>query len=156
MRGDILLYHNDGSLPGNLIAFATHGPFIHAEVDMGDGSSIGALTRGVVEYVPTASARKRAVVVPLNRPSSCIEHGLAWLHMQVGGSYGWVDIFNQALLWLKLPKLFFFIPGTYDCSDLVARYVEIAGGLNLGNLAETPELCSPNDLARAAGLLPGR
>lgn len=156
MRGDILLYRNDGSLPGNVIAFATHGPFIHVEVDMGDGSSIGALHTGIAHYIPQRSQKARAVPIALNRPADTIETGLAWLNTQVGHSYGWVDIFDQALLWLKMPKLFFFVPGAYDCSDLVARYAKIVGWNALGSLADTPGLCSPNDIARAAGLLPSR
>lgn len=153
-RGDLLLYRSDGTLPARLISWATQGPYVHCEVDLGDGTTIGALTRGVSHYIPTRKNLARAVVVPLNVLLERVETGIAWLQKQVGSEYGWVDIFNQALLFLKLPKLFFFIPGTFDRSDLVARYLEIAGGLDLGSLGDSPGLCSPNDIARAAGLLP--
>jgi uncharacterized protein YycO len=152
MRGDILLYRTDGSLPCRIVTWATHGPYVHAEVDMGDGTSIGALSRGVARYYPRRDEVAKAARIQLPTDEDRINKGIAWLQTQVGHSYGYLDLYDQAVLFLKLPKLVFFIPGTYDCSDLVARYVTLAGGLYLGEFATKPWLCSPNDIARAAHL----
>lgn len=40
----------------------------------------------------------------------------------------------------------------YDCSSLVTRYLEKVG-VDLGDLGEEPDSVSPNDLARALGVI---
>lgn len=152
MRGDILLYKGGQSIADRLICWRTHGPFVHVEVELGDGTAIGShwrtgVTRHPVDY-------SNSVHYSLDTSSDRIEAGIAWLLSHVGDPYGIVDILDQifTLVIPRSPIAFLSQRHGFDCSDLVARYVEIAGGLNLGLFADTPNLVTPNDLARAAHL----
>lgn len=154
MKGDILLYKGDGrSILHRLIQWRTHGPYVHVEVDMGDGSAIGAHLQDGVQRRPINPDRDIATV-HLDVPDDRLEAGLAFLQKTVGDSYSLTDIINQALTYF-LPKAILVQQQTaYDCSDLVSRYLEITGGLSLPpSLLATPSLISPNDIARAAHLL---
>lgn len=150
MRGDLILYRSDGSLFDRTIVWATHGPFTHVEIDLGDGTSVGAQDNGIAihRYI----VGRGAVEVSPKASKADIEAGLRWTLMQVGKKYGWADIFSNGLKILGIP---FDIsePGTYDCSDLATRYLIAANAAApLGALANNPGLVSPNDLARAFGV----
>jgi hypothetical protein len=153
MRGDILLYFNDGSLPARLISYFTRGPYVHVAVDMGDGTQVSAETWGVVrEPIPE---RGYFPVATDAESSETLEDGLRFIEGEVGNRYGWLDIVNQALKILGSP-VYLGARDQYDCSDLVARYLAIARGPvfeALGEAAEEPHMVTPNDIARAAGLI---
>lgn len=153
MRGDILFYKGDGTFAGALIQWRTRGPYIHVEVDLGDGTAIGAHWQTGVSQHPVDYSR--ATVYTLPTTPERIETGIQFLQSCVGDPYSVRDILNQALT-VFFPHLRLSPDAhAFDCSDLVAHYVELAGGLELGLLGKTPDLVSPNDLARHAGLLPG-
>lgn len=152
MRGDVLLYRSNGSLFDRLIAWRTHGPFVHTGVDLGDGTMIDATSRrGVTRH---AVSYDRAIAVPILPHSSAqqIEVGIAWLQEHLGDGYSWADIgdhiFPKHLIRVVLAQ-----PHAYDCSNLVSQYLMIVEpALKWGLLKDTPDLISPNDIARAFGV----
>lgn len=170
MRGDVLFYSGGGSLADRLISWRTHGPFVHVEVDLGDGTAIGSLSSSGVDQHPVDYTRA-VVYRPSLKPDE-IEAGIAWLRSHVGDPYGWGDILNFVLtLFVPNSPLVLAQRHGFDCSDLVARYLEAAGGTNLGPQSENEtlsaqsarlarfdetSLLSPNDLARALGVLSQR
>lgn len=152
MRGDILLYFSDGSWHARLITHFTRGPYAHVAVDLGDGTQIAAETSGVVRS-PITQVFASYIRVPA-QPEH-LEDGIRFLEGEVGNRYGWIDIINQGLKVLGSP-IFLGARDQYDCSDLVARYLCIARGPlyeALGEAAEEPHMVTPNDIARAAGLI---
>lgn len=142
-RGDVLLYH-DNDLVSRLIQWRTHGPYNHVAVDIGGGKCIGAFPQGVME----ADIREDVTFVPL--PSAPhLEDGLTWLTEQLKMRYSWSDILADALPSWGPFKLLFRQEDAYDCSDLVARYLDLAGVLPLAELGGDAQTVTPNDLARA-------
>lgn len=157
MRGDIILATGDPKRPGfmdAIIAYTTHGKFTHVEVDEGNGKVIGALLGGIDEYDLQVDANH--VPVRVRATPEDIETGIRWLKLQVGERYGWLDIAKDGLKWLGFKSLT-LSDGTYDCSDLVTRYLMIIHDTaiipKLGSSVNDPSTISPNDLARAAGIL---
>jgi uncharacterized protein YycO len=152
MRGDVLLYRSDGSLFDRLIAWRTHGPFVHTGVDLGDGTMIDAMSkRGVTRH---AVSYERAIAVPILPTSSAeqIDEGITWLQGRVGDGYSWADNADH-LLPRRLMRVFFAQPRAYNCSNLVAQYLmQVDPALRWGLLKDTPDLISPNDIARAFGV----
>jgi hypothetical protein len=147
MRGDILFYYAARRLDDWLIAHFTNGPFCHVAVDLGDGTNIAAMHDGVkIRHNPDESAFQRYTL------PGHIEQGIDYMRSELGNGYGFIDIINQVLRVLHSP-IFLSARDQYDCSDLVARYVLVTGGLNLGEMGEEPHMVTPNDLARAAGLI---
>lgn len=156
MRGDLLFYRSQGTLADTLITRATHGPFTHVAVDLGDGTLIEAQASGI-KRAPIPNQGQ--IRVPLTTWQSRGEgYGLTvafeWLTAQVGASYGWLDIASQAMRLLGLP-VFLVRLHSLDCSDLVARFMLLAGcGPNLAlDVVDDATQISPNDLARALGIL---
>jgi hypothetical protein len=148
VRGDILLFTATSSLADRLIAYFTQGPFVHVEVDLGDGTSIGAHRDGVKLH-PLAAETAFRRVSP--RTAARIELGIHFLQGELGNGYGFIDIINQVLKVLRSP-VFLAARDQYDCSDLVARYILVTDALELGELGEEPHMVTPNDIARACGL----
>jgi uncharacterized protein YycO len=151
MRGDILFEKAGGSLADRLIQWRTHGPFVHCEVDLGDGTAIGAHWRSGVSRHPVDYSNM--VHYSLQTAPEGIESGIKWLLDRVGDPYGWSDILDQILTLLSPHSLVVSQQHGFDCSDLVVRYIEVAGGLELGSMFDTPNLVTPNDLARATHLI---
>lgn len=146
--GDLLLYVSDGSIPDRIVARVTDGPYVHVEVDMGDGTAIGALAAGVSRH-PLVTPAGRVPMAP-NLPE--LPAGLAWLAAQVTAhdEYGWADLADA------IPNVPILVsdPDGFDCSHLAAAFILHAGGAAwLGTFADAPGRVSPNDLARLAGLL---
>lgn len=142
MRGDVLFYTPDRKdLIGHLIARATNGPYCHVAIDLGAGWVEEAVLAGIKrdEYVRVEAARYH--------PDGNIEKGLAWAGKQLGHKYGLLDIFDQLLRLIFHTTLYIAQPRSYDCSDLVTRYL-LHCGMDLGPLADAPHLVTPNDLAR--------
>jgi len=155
MRGDILFWTSDGSAVSRLICTLTHGPFCHVSVDLGDGSDIGAHSDGGTQrrHVPDDRGITKfhlappfGVVPPLN-----IERGIIFLTGQIGHAYGWCNILNNVLSYLGIAYRVTRLD-RYDCSSLVTRYLDEVG-YDLGELGQEPDSVSPNDLARALGLI---
>jgi hypothetical protein len=149
MRGDILFYFATRNIFDQIIARFTNGPFCHVSVDLGDGTDVSAMHDGVkVRPLPDPAAFRR-----LSLPQgSRVEEGVKYMLSELGNGYGFIDIVNQVLRVLHSP-IFLSARDQYDCSDLVARYVLVTGGLDLGEMGEEPHMVTPNDLARVAGLI---
>lgn len=154
MRGDILLYRNGGSPRDRIVCAYTRGPFCHCELDLGDGSTVGAHSEDGVSFrwdIP----HERIVVISLQTQTTAerIEAGLEWVLRQVGTPFSWASIADLALP-SAISTLLFGRRSVYNCANLVARYLEIAGGLDLPFGKRPPMIITPNDIARAAGALP--
>ena len=164
MRGDFVLYQSKpGSIADWLVARFTYGPYVHAAVDMGDGTFVAELTQSGLTRHP-ANGKDRSLVFV--HPRGNLEVGLAWVEDQLAAAgkdpertesheYGWVDIVVDAAKVLGF-KLILRRETEWDCSDFVTRYLVAAGAAGpLGKAARDPQTVSPNDLARAFGVLRG-
>lgn len=150
MRGDILLFRaNPHSLVSRLIAWRTGGIFSHTAVDLGDGTMVEAVSEGVCR---DAVRYERSVAIPLAAYTDAerIEAGIKWLleRVQEHAGYSYQDILNHLFFFRKL-HIILAGEGDFDCSNLVARYLDITGGIDLGTLANNPDVVSPNDIFRA-------
>lgn len=151
MRGDVLFFKGGGGIADRLISWRTKGPFTHVEVDLGDGTAIGAVRRGVTRH-PIILPNPRITSFSPQTTRERIEAGIVFLQEAVGSHYSWGDILNQVLTLLPFAPVVLVERHAFDCSDLVGHYLEIAGGVDVDVLEQTPQLVTPNDLARAAGL----
>lgn len=156
MRGDILLYRSGGGPRDRLVCAYTRGPFCHCELDLGDGSTIGAHSEDGIAYRTEIPSERIDTIAMCGRTTAeRIEEGLAWVLLQLGAPFSWASIADLALP-APVSTALFGRPSLYNCANLVARYLEIAGGLTLPYGKRPPMLITPNDIARAAGLLPAR
>lgn len=147
MRGDLILFKSDGSFGDNLIAWGTHGPFVHVEIDEGNGQWLGANANGITESLATAASW--VIPVASYTDLAFIGEGLAWARRQIGKPYGYIDIFDDSLKFFGIP-ITLVDPRSLDCSDYAARYLVVAHAAGpLGDLAQYPQSVSPNDLARS-------
>lgn len=157
-KGDIVLCTatNDGNgrWTDNIIAWATKGPFVHVEFDIGDGRYIGAHLDGITEV--NAYTGKGYVFAPTKSNPIDLDTAIAWAKEEVGKQYGWVDIISAGIKFAGVP-IYLGQADHYDCSDFVTRVLLIMHDQlilpKLGDLANEPHLVTPNDLARAAGVL---
>lgn len=127
----------------------THGPYVHVEVDVGNGKSVAALTHGIVLHdAPTGD---RVVAVPtsakLTNPQR-LKLAILFAKYHVGKEYGWLDIINQAWSILFPYGPFLVRSDHLDCSDLTASFLWIAG-YPLPSRDIVTSLVSPNDIARS-------
>ena len=154
MRGDILLFRNGGSLRDRAVCAYTDGPYCHCEIDLGDATTIGAHSEDGISYRPYRFP-DRIVAISLQGQTSAerIEAGLEWVLRHEGEPFSWASIADLALP-PRVSTLLLGRRSLYNCANLVARYLEIAGGLDLPYGKRPPMVISPNDIARAAGLLP--
>ena len=150
MKGDVWFYRSSGTWEDRLIAWWTHGVYVHCEVDMGDGTSVGAYSPVVIRH-PVMPGGDVAATGARCDPSK-LDAALAWLASQVGDPYGWTDIAGDAakpflprLPWPAARK-------AYDCSHLALATLLRAGFPAPAAVAADPATVSPNDLARALGL----
>lgn len=160
MRGDFTLYKARWWNPAEwLISHFTNGPYIHCEIDLGDGWRVGE--HGVGIFVHKEDLADPVFVTPKSRiGQQGIEDGLAWVNdvileqQQSGGKahrYGWTDIIAD-ILKLIGQKIALKDDGHWDCSHFVTRYlIHAQAEQPLGILAKDPATVSPNDLARAFG-----
>ena len=153
MRGDLLLLKSAGTPRDRLVAWATGGPYVHVEVDLGDGRTLGSHQADGVAYREWRTP-ERYVVVPLSERAEAekIEAGIAWMTAQLGHPFSWASMADFVMP-ERLATLIWGRTSIYNCANLVARYVEITGGLELGYGKRPPMTLSPNDIARAVGLL---
>lgn len=162
MRGDFVLYEGKkGSLVDWTITRFTHGPYVHVEIDLGNGSFVGEHGAGITVH-PMDVKRKAGFITPIshNGPMG-IEAGIQWVEQVIveekknpkAHQYGWLDIVMDAAKVLGA-KITFQKPGAWDCSHFVVLYLQMAGAAApLGKLVMQPETVSPNDLARAYKVL---
>jgi uncharacterized protein YycO len=154
MRGDILLYRTGGILKDRVVCAYTGGPFCHCEIDLGDGTTVGAHSEDGITRGPERMF-DRKVVISLQGETSPerIEAGIAWALEHEGEPFSWASIADLVVpTWVS--TLVFGRRSAYNCASLVAQYLEIAGGLDLPSGKRPQALASPNAIARAAGLLP--
>jgi hypothetical protein len=148
VRGDVILFKKTNNPVDWAIATGTGGPYVHTEIDLGNGQLIGAHFTGIVLYNGVPAPDNTSRFSPPASPQD-LEYGLAWAIQQVGKQYGWSDIASNVLKLCGL-RIEFSEPGHWDCSDFVTRYLTVARAASpLGKLSEDPGLVSPNDLARA-------
>lgn len=154
MRGDVLLYRTGGILKDRVVTAYTGGPYCHCEIDLGDGMSVGAHSEDGVSCKPEGLI-DRKVVISLQEQTTPerIEAGIAWVMEHIGEPFSWASIADLVLP-DALSTLLFGRRSLYNCANLVAKYLEISGGLDLPFGKRPPMVISPNDIARAAGLLP--
>lgn len=156
MRGDILLFRSGGTLRDRIVCAYTRGPFCHCEIDLGNGTTVGAHSEDGITRQPEALLDRRVVVSMQTRTSpERIEAGIVEVLQHVGEPFSWAAI-GDIVLPPRLSTLLFGRRSLYNCANLVATYLSIAGGLDLCYGKRPPMIISPNDIARAAGLLPAR
>lgn len=155
-RGDLLLYTSSGKWYERLIAYATHGPYVHVAIVVDNTKIVAARTQGIAFEVLPQDTSKLTVIPMSSRATEIgINVGLSWACKQVGKAYGWSDIVYQVVKFLNPNNPFRF--GEYnhwDCSDLATRYL-LHAGVELPDDYD-PYTVTPNDLARWAGLLEPR
>lgn len=152
MRGDILFYSKDPrDMADQLIAWWTRGDAVHVGADLGDGTMIDARFKLGVSHHAIGSTRCVPFNLAAHTSSERIEAGIAFLFEQLGASYSELNIVDQVIpRWMSVTL---HQRHAYDCSNLIARYLDIAGGVDLSPLDDSPDVITPNDLARCAGLL---
>lgn len=149
---------------GQLVARATNGVYSHVRIRISADEVVEALPSGIV---------RRFLQPPLPDATDCAPTGagldaarvgtmLVWLVQQVAGDdgYSWWDIAADALKALLPPALgsrtpFLIQPSRFDCSALAAVAIVAAGYPLAPALIADIARISPNDLARALGVLKG-
>lgn len=170
-RGDLLFYRTQGTVLDDVIRAATGGPFVHVEVDAGDGTSYGAQSSGIGHYRRLSGAHLAAWPTSAHVSPIALNRLLAWAAMQVGRPYGWLDCLDGGLhdvvtglptaLPLGLPDLLrgvlvaapiLTIPGAWDCSSFAVRCLTVAGYTLPEGMSQTPDDVTPEALARVLGV----
>ena len=150
MRGDILLYH-DTDLVSRLIQWWTRGPYNHVAIDLGNGTQLAAEPSGVkVRPFPQPTVPDQLRYVNIHAfylQDEVVERGLALVMKQVNDGYSGADIIDDVFpSWFPIHL---FQAHHYDCSDLVARYLDEIAVLPLADLGGDAATVTPNDLYRA-------
>lgn len=146
MRGDILFWPAGNSLSDRVISWFTKGPFVHVAVDMGDGTEISAHSEDGIRRRPIPN-RDDLTVYSIGGYAETL-WGTMFLKEQIGKRYGFANVLNAILKRVRIPWRVFHV-NRYDCSSLVAHYLEHCRI----DLSDDDEAISPNDLARGLGLL---
>src|SRR5229473_3292926 len=89
MRGDVVLFKSNGSFTDRLISWGTHGPYVHVEIDLGNGKFLGSQEKGVNIH-GFEKGRYTQVFSPQASKQN-IESGLAWAIRQVNDPYSYLD-----------------------------------------------------------------
>lgn len=154
MRGDILLYRTGGILKDRVVCAYTGGPFCHCEIDLGDGTCLGAHSEDGITLTKEHMFDRRVVISlqSITTPER-IEAGIACVMEHLGEPFSWASIADLVIP-SRLATLLFGRKSLYNCANLIAKYLEIAGGLDLPYGKRPPMVISPNDIAKAAGVLP--
>lgn len=162
MRGDLVFYRaKKGDFADWLISHFTNGPFVHVEIDLGDGQFIGEHGAGI-EVHPQDIIDPTLFVTPKSTlGEDGIRQGMDFV-VRVANEdmkdphshrYGWFDIVSDVLK-IMGSKIILRKEGRWDCSHFAALYLIAAhADKPLGITAKTPETISPNDLARDFGII---
>lgn len=159
--GDLVFCRPEpGDWMGALVARATDGPYCHVQVRVSSYEVVEALAQGVKRDTLAAEPEPADVAhCGETLDEQRLIHAFAWLLAQVGREYSWLDILADGVKML-LPRAmgsrtpFLVAPRRYDCSQLAALFLLLAGYEWLPDaLVVDTARCSPNDLARALGVL---
>ena len=161
--GDLRFYRNSGGLVDTIIATTT-GPFVHVDVDMGDGTVIGELSSGLQRYTPSVRPALVAVYPTAQHTSDAtLTAALVWAVAQLSAGehagrppeYGWADILSAALHRIDAHAVYLGDAGEWDCSDFATRFA-LRAGLVLAwtdpTAGDSPRLVTPTQLAAALGI----
>ena len=162
--GDLRFYRSDGGLVDRIIAGAT-GPFVHVDVDAGDGTVIGELSSGLQRYTPPARPSGSLAVYPTAQHvgTASLTLAMQWAiselvsagHNGTAPGYGWADILSAALHRIDAHAVYLGDPGEWDCSDFATRFA-LRAGLVLDwtdpTAGDSPRLVTPTQLAAALGV----
>lgn len=131
-------------------------PFVHVEIDLGDGSSVGAHWHGVCIRPCARTGEKEEDLVRWSYRAHAQEvdetrlaAALSWARAMVGARYGATDFLEAAFGWLPF---YLTWKRRYDCSALAAAFLVRAGGLPLGPFEDDPHLATPGALAKQLGV----
>lgn len=152
MRGDILLV-SGAQVLDRFIQVYTWGKYSHVAIDLGWDQQLGAEGDGVKPRPlrELGNPKRVTVVTLLNHASATdIERGLTFIRQQINDGYSYGDIFDDIFpAWFPGQPLI-RQPHAYDCSDLVARYLDVIDVIPLSAWLESDaHTVSPNDLGRA-------
>lgn len=158
--GDIVFYNGGNDLGSRIIRWWTRGPYAHCgvvSVVNADGTyeTVEALSDVGVAVVKNAAYDALAETGQAI-PSSQLPEAINWLKSHVGAPYSYADIINQ-----PLSRLFRWLPllvqsNGFDCSDLCANFLLIAGYDAHPGQREALvkyETISPVELAKIVGVL---
>lgn len=149
-QGDILFYSHTGLLQ-TAIKLVTHSRFTHTAIDVGDGTIIQAIDKGIAQttYEPAAVVwHYRDHTTDFDRED--LAQAMTWLLSMVGKPYGVSDLIGGLNIFSRF--LYFAKPDAYDCSALATEFLVKAGGVDLGELGLDPHLATPGSLARQLGV----
>lgn len=156
----IFVRPGDQDWEGQLVARMTHGPYCHVRIQIRDGEVIEAVAGyGVVESNLGNPDPADVADIAITLEYARREHAFKWLQNQLGRGYSYLDIAADALKlilpkWLGSETPFLVRPSRYDCSSLATLFLLAAGYQWLPDeLVSDPFRASPNDLARALGVL---
>lgn len=154
MRGDILLYRSGGILKDRVVCAYTAGPFCHCEIDLGDGTTLGAHSEDGITRTREHLLERR-IVISLQEAATAerIESGITRVLQHIGEPFSWASVADLVLP-ARLSTLLFGRSAVYNCSSLVARYLDLVGVHDRSQCESLSKIASPNDIARVAGLLP--
>lgn len=149
MRGD-LLFVQGSSWVSRLIQWRTHGPYDHVAIDLGSGVQLGAEPEGIKARPLAELGPSDALLrVSLGLSPAWWAKGYTFLGQFIDSGYSAADILDDLFpSWLPL-RLLFAQTHAYDCSDLVARYLDELGIIPLAELGGDAKTVTPNDLYRA-------
>lgn len=161
--GDVLFYLSGGSLFDDLIVWRTHEAgtpadqtVVHCEIATGSGTSTGALSDGVVVHpVPTGPRGPLVAQTSARLTPDGLSAGVRYLSSQVGDAYGWMSALDDGLSFVLPHGPFVLTPGKMTCSELATRFLTHAGFALPADLADYPELVTPQRLLhtlRALGI----
>lgn len=163
MRGDFVLYEGK---PGNfadwlIIHFSGGGPYVHCEIDLGNGLFVGEHGQGITVHKMDHTIKSDFVTPKSKEGQKGIDLGMQWLNKVIAEAqkdqnshrYGWLDIAVDVAR-IFGARLTLQRTGAWDCSHFVTLYLQVADAdWPLGRLTQEPETVSPNDLARAYGVI---
>lgn len=158
--GDIVFYRGGNDFGARVIRWWTRGPYAHCGIVSAvaaDGSyeTIEALSDKGVAVVRNGAYDMLAATGAAIAPTQLGE-ALGWLKTRLGAPYSFADIINQ-----PLSRLFHWLPllvesNGFDCSDLCANFLLIAGYEARAGQREALiryETISPVELARILDVL---
>jgi hypothetical protein len=113
---------------------------------MGDNSEISAHSEDGIRRRPIPNRADLTVFTASDFTYPVL--GMNFLKELIGKRYGYANVLNAVLRRLHIPWRIYHV-NRFDCSSLVAHYLEHVGI----DLSDDDEAISPNDVARALGLL---
>lgn len=158
--GDVVFYHGANDIGARIIRWWTNTDYAHCGVvswvnDDGSFETIEALSNGVSKLSHAQVDYDTLAPTSGNLSAPGLVEGLAWLKRQLGAPYNYADIADQPIHkffhWAPL----FFAPHSFDCSDLCAHFLLVAGyEATPGQRAELmdSETISPGQLAHILGV----